>query len=86
MPTSILDDVRQIAADVFGVPVDRILPATSPDTLPEWDSLHHVNLVIAIEQAFDVQFTPEQMVEMLNIGLVAMLVGELAPPEGSPRA
>lgn len=86
MHSPTLEQVRQIAADIFNVPIDQIQPATSPDTLSQWDSLQHVNLVIALEQVFGVQFTPEQIGEMPNIERAAMLVDELLPPGGAPRA
>jgi acyl carrier protein len=76
MNDTVLDTVRRTAADVLGVPVDQITAASSRDTLPSWDSLAHVNLVLALEQQFGVQFLPEDMMEMLNIDLVAMIVSE----------
>ena len=87
MHSPVLEQVRQIAADLFDVPVDEIQPATSRDDLSQWDSLQHVNLVIALEQTFDLQFTPEHIEQMLSIELIAMLVGELTPSSGgAPRA
>jgi acyl carrier protein len=77
---SVLDRVRRTAADVLGQPLDAVRPASTRDDLPGWDSLAHVNLVLALEQEFDVQFTPEEMMEMLSIELVAMLIDEKAAP------
>jgi len=48
-----------------------------------WDSMAHVNLVLAIEQHFDVQFKPEEMLEMLSIELTAMLVEEKLAARGN---
>jgi acyl carrier protein len=76
MSDTILDEVRRIAGDVLGVPFDQVTAASSRDTLPSWDSLAHVNLVLALEQRFGVQFLPEEMMEMLNIDLVAMILSE----------
>jgi acyl carrier protein len=76
MSDTILDEVRRIAGDVLGVPSDQVTAASSRDTLPSWDSLAHVNLVLALEQRFGVQFLPEEMMEMLNIDLVAMILSE----------
>lgn len=85
MPQLTLDDVRQAAADVFQVPLDQLHGGSSRDDVPQWDSLNHVNLVIALEQTFQVQFTPEQVDQMLTLELIAMLIDELRP-DGSPRA
>ena len=76
MSDTVLDDVRRTAGDVFGVPADQVSASSSRETIASWDSLAHVNLVLALEQQFGVQFLPEEMMEMLNIELVAMIVSE----------
>ncbi len=67
MNESVLTDVRRIAADVLGQPFDLVTASSTRDTVPGWDSLAHVNLVLALEQRFDLQFLPEEMMEMLSI-------------------
>ena len=76
MADTVLEVVRRIAADVFQRPAEEITSAATRDTVAGWDSLAHVNLVLALEQEFDLQFRPEEMMEMLSIELVAMLVDE----------
>jgi len=68
--------VRQTAADVFGRRLDAVTARDSRDTIPEWDSIAHVNLVVALEQQFGLQFAPEEMIDMLSIEIIAMLVDE----------
>jgi len=72
----ILDRVRQMMADIFGVPVDQLTPASSPDNVETWDSIQHLNLVMALEQEFGVQFSPEEIEQLLSVELVASLVEE----------
>ena len=76
MTEHVLSTVRQIAADVFQRPLGEITADSSRDTVQGWDSLAHVNLVLALEQEYDLQFRPEEMMEMLSIELIAMLVDE----------
>lgn len=75
MTDTVFAEVRQIAADVFSVPVDAITLDSSPDTVESWDSLKHINLMMAIEQAFDIEIMPEEMAEIGNIGDAVRLVG-----------
>lgn len=84
MTESVLIDVRRLAADTLKLTVDEVPPTATRDTLPVWDSVAHVNMVLAVEQHFDVQFLPEEMLEMLSIELVAMLVDEKLAARG-PR-
>jgi len=46
------DSIRQIAGDVFKVPVEGVSLSSSPDTIESWDSMHHLELVLALEQEF----------------------------------
>jgi acyl carrier protein len=77
LTASTLQQVRSIASDIFGVPTDKITPESSPETIENWDSMQHLNLVLAIEEKFGVQLEPEDIEQMKNIGAVAALVERL---------
>ena len=76
MKNSILNEVRQIVADIFNLPLECITAQSSPDTIEGWDSLQQVNLVVALEQNFNLQFVPEEIIQMLSIELIALLIEE----------
>jgi acyl carrier protein len=80
---TILLDVRRLAADVMKKTIDEVPADGTRDSVSGWDSMAHVNLVLAIEQHFDVQFKPEEMLEMLSIELTAMLVEEKLAARGN---
>lgn len=69
--STVLDRVRQAASDVFGVPIAELTEASSPQTIEPWDSMGHLNLVLALEQAFAVQFSPEEIAAMTTVQLAA---------------
>ena len=46
---------------------------TSPD-IPGWDSLHHINLMFAIESSFGMQFVGNELAEQENIGELKALL------------
>ena len=77
MTASTLQQVRSIASDIFGVPADKITPESSPETIETWDSMQHLNLVLAIEEKFGVRLEPEDIEQMKNIGAAAALVERL---------
>lgn len=66
--------VRQIAADLFAVPVDGLTEESSPDSIGSWDSLNHLNLVLALEQEWGIQFSPEEMEQLLSMARIARVV------------
>jgi acyl carrier protein len=63
--------VRQIAGDVLDAPVT---PESTPSNVENWDSVRHLNLVLAIEEEFGLTFLPEEMDEAKSIGHIARLV------------
>lgn len=77
MTASTFEQVRNIASDIFGVPSDKITAESSPETIENWDSMQHLNLVLAVEEKFGVQLEPEDIEKMKNIGAVAELVEKL---------
>lgn len=62
-----MSDIRtkcaDIMADIMEVDAKDINDETSPDTLDQWDSLSHVQLVLGLEKAFDIKISPEDGVE-----------------------
>ena len=82
MTSSILDQVRGVASDLFSVPMDRIIPNSSPDTIDTWDSIQHLNFVLALEEKFGLQLSPEEMEQMRSVGEAAKLIqGRVQQPQ-----
>jgi len=68
------EKVYKVVSDVLGVAVKDINDETSPDNVEQWDSLSHINLVIAIEAEFAVSLTPEDTIDMLSVKLIRMIL------------
>jgi acyl carrier protein len=75
MNGEIFDDVRGVAADIFKVDVRLLNASSSPEQVEAWDSLRHLNLVLALEGKYGIAFEPEEMERMKNLGEIASLVG-----------
>jgi acyl carrier protein len=72
--TEVLSEVRRVAAEVFSTNVDGINAISSPRTIDNWDSIQHLNFVMALESRFNVQFSPEEMERIRSIGDAAALI------------
>lgn len=68
-------DVARVLADVLGVEPARIHPDSSPDTIEAWDSVQHLNVIIALEQEFDLRFTPEEIEDAVGVQAIVDLIG-----------
>jgi len=75
MNGEIWNEVRRIAADIFQVDPQALSAASSPDQVEKWDSIQHLNLVVALEGKYGLVFEPEEMEQMKNLGEIAALVG-----------
>lgn len=71
---SVSDQIRTIASDIFGVSADKITPASTPETIETWDSIQHLNLVLALEEKFGLQLSPEEIEQMKSMGEVIKVV------------
>ena len=68
------DRLRQTIGGVLGVPAAEISDASSPDTIAAWDSLNHLNIVMALESEFDVSLTPEDALGMRTVELMRTIL------------
>lgn len=71
---STLEKLTPIFRDVFDD--ESIVPhlAMTAKEVAEWDSLGHIRLMVAIEQAFGVKFTTSEISNLANVGeLVAAI-------------
>ena len=60
------DRIKEVMASTFGVGVDQIGDDASPDTLDRWDSLKHMQLILALEDEFGIQFSDQQVTDLVS--------------------
>jgi len=80
---TVFDQIRTIASDLFAIPPGKINAASSPENIESWDSVQHLNLVLALEEKFGLQLSLEEIEQMKTIGEVAKIVeGKLQTTAG----
>lgn len=62
------EKIIEIMKSVFNT--DAITTATNQQNCEKWDSLHHLNLIVELEDAFDTEFEPEEIAEMKSFDAV----------------
>lgn len=62
------EKIQNIFREVFENPELKIFPKMTAKDVKGWDSFNHINLIVALENAFDISFTTEEMASMGNVG------------------
>jgi len=70
------EKLKQVLSRIFNVNLDMITGDASPDTIENWDSVRHMNLVLALEEEFDFEFTDDQVVEIISYALIKIVLKE----------
>jgi acyl carrier protein len=62
------DALVQLFAEVLKIDPKELDEDSSPGTVKQWDSLAAMNLVVAIEERFQVQLSTKEIMKMSTIG------------------
>ncbi len=66
VPTSL----RNILAEILGISPDQVTPELGVGAVESWDSFGHLQLILAIEGEFGVQFDPQRIPELTTVALL----------------
>ncbi len=72
------EKIHHTLSAVLGLSVDQINDDTSPDNVTAWDSVMHLNLVLALEEAFGALFTPEDILLMNSCRAIRQVLSDRA--------
>lgn len=61
--------LKQLNLDEFTINEETIAP-----DVPGWDSLNHINIIVAVEQHFKVKFKSMEVLKLKNVGDLQRLV------------
>lgn len=62
-----LEKVIEIIADVCDVEKSEINENSTIGDFPAWDSVGHLTILSSVEEAFDISFEPEEMMELEDV-------------------
>jgi acyl carrier protein len=75
----ILKRLASLIEDLLGLDELQLTKATTAQDVPGWDSLAHVRIVVASEQAFGVRFTTGEIVSLKSVGDLVDLIKARSP-------
>lgn len=63
----LLEDLRSVFAEVFKVDADEIDPSAQLGEWPAWDSMAHMDLMLALESRFGVEINAETISGLTSV-------------------
>ena len=72
----IKEKVFEIVATVCSVDKSEVNENSTVGDFPAWDSMGHLAILNAVEEAFDISFEPEEMMEMEDVNDIVKAVEE----------
>lgn len=66
--------LQDVFRDVFDDDAIAISATTTAKDVDGWDSLNHVNLVVAVEKKFGIKFTTKEVNTLANVGEFVQLI------------
>ena len=64
----IFSKLNEIFIDVLDLDECNLTDETNANDIKEWDSLSHIQLIVAIEKRFGIKFTSLEIMKWRNVG------------------
>ena len=68
------DRIRNVMAAVFDLSPDEITDDSSPHDIKGWDSVKHMNLVVALEEEFNIHFEDAEIPSLVNFKIIVATI------------
>jgi len=65
---STIEKLTKVFQQVFDDDSIVLTPQTTANDIDDWDSLSHVNLILAVENHFNIRFTQKELLQQKNVG------------------
>ena len=56
--------IKAVMMEILGVDESEIEEDSAIGDLPNWDSLNHLRIIAEVEKSFDIQFTPDVLMDI----------------------
>lgn len=73
---NILEKIIEIVAETCGVEKSEVNGDSSVGDFPAWDSMGHLSILNNVEEAFNISFDPEEMMELEDVNDIVKTVSQ----------
>lgn len=64
---TLLDELRDLFAEIFHVQPGDVTAETQFGELPQWDSMGHMDLMVALESEYGIEISAETISQLISI-------------------
>lgn len=68
--------ILQVLSNVFEVEISTLNENSSSDNIENWDSIRHLNLILALEEEFKISIPDEEVGNLVNFKLIELIINE----------
>jgi len=68
------DKIKRIMSNIFNIDVESINGDSSPDSIESWDSFNQMNLIVSLEEEFDIELDDNEILEMVSYPLIKLII------------
>ena len=72
----IYEQLNEVFQDVFDDEKITVCDSTTADDIEDWDSLEHINLIVAVEKQFNIKFNMGEVNKFKNVGEMVDVIME----------
>lgn len=67
--------LRTLVAGILRLPPEAVTAETAMATTDSWDSLRHMELIVAIEETFGIELDGDEIASMRSVAAVEAVLG-----------
>lgn len=72
----IYEELNEVFREVFDDNMIVVVDTTTAEDIEDWDSLEHINLIVAVEKKFGMKFNMGEVTTMKNVGAMVDIILE----------
>jgi acyl carrier protein len=76
MNQRLLDEVRSLVSDVLQQPLTAITAASSSENVSGWDSIRHLDVILALEERYSISIDPYEAAELASVEAIVRTLVE----------
>jgi acyl carrier protein len=66
--------VKNLIAKIFNMDESQLINESSPNTIENWDSLKQMEIIVSIEEEFNIEFDDDEVLEIKDIDSILKIV------------